>query len=728
MSTFQPLLEVIDAFPGSGKTFYFVKAAHKMLRSKKSSPYIFLYVAPTKALLSEVVSRLRGVGSGKLHTIWSADDDDFTDIPSRDVARILSSANPYTKSSGVVHHLGGLLDPSSRTAASPGSVILTTYAAFLKLPPPKPQDDTRKVWVFFDEARKCLGVRRTVSMPVSGVFPLLHLYDPKVYEEEYPSGWVAFKITRPATTAQLAALATRNGHSQAYDGAASNQMISYLQQADYTRSTQHLMVNLKGVDLPFLEIKPGVWKVDLSQLNKPKKGLSAQKISLYPFMKPTRMFDGYERVTMLSAFFKHSQMYHMLKQQSYRMVDLIHPSPETLRHIEKSPRLTKAYQSAQEIRVRSTKLRKDLQSRLTLVPLLSASEGFKPSDFDDPLPLKSQRRLTKNLLSRGLITAPEVVTKVNRLVKEAKVGWGTYDLLAHVWNFYYYYDSPFLSPSKEEKSKMKRRDDLFDLKKELYLLLKPFMVKKDGTPRDPLDILLKKGLDWILQNNPDLKWGMATPPLTVLNSRLRPIPYMPVIASGKCQTLWKKSALIADTLDEAHQKWGPYLTLTDGPYLNGLNQWLTDTYFIHLAALNPPLDVVRLYKKALPEYNPDYDHVLENLIQTVYRTNLRVPFASAPIHMILSHEELAHSLCHMLKRNFRIEPPSLNLTELRIVTKSTPTRTKAEQSRVNTLRSYWSRYKARAAAGDDKAKEKFKEVDRELRQLGWKPQKRRRSL
>jgi hypothetical protein len=151
-------------------------------------------------------------------------------------------------------------------------------------------------------------------------------------------------------------------------------------------------------------------------------------------------------------------------------------------------------------------------------------------------------------------------------------------------------------------------------------------------------------------------------------------------------------------------------------------------YFIHLAALNPPLDVVRLYKKALPDYNPDYDHVLENLIQTVYRTNLRVPFASAPIHMILSHEELAHSLCHMLRRNFRIVPPSLNLTELRVVKRDTPTRTKVEQTRVNTLRSYWSRYKVRAAAGDKKAQEKFKEVDKELRQLGWKPQNRRKSL
>ena len=721
----------MDALPGAGKTSYFLITARRMLLSKKAPTHTFLYVAPTKALLSEVVQKIRMIKTRKtlIYTVWSADDDDFTDTPNRDIARVLSLANPYTKSSGVVHHLGGLLDPKSKTAAPLGSIILTTYAAFLKLPPPKPEEPTRKIWVFFDEARKCLGVRRTVSMSVPGIFPLIQLYDPKVYEKERPAGWVAFKITRPATAEQIKELRDLNYSRRAYDGtSSSSQMIAYLQQADYSRSTQHLMVNLTGVDLPFVEVKPGVWKVDLNQLKVPRKTWASQKVSLYPFMKPTRMFDGYDRVTMLSAFFKYSQMYHMLKQQSYRMVDLIHPSPDALEQIENTPRLAKAYQSAREIRERSLKLKKDLQVRLTLVPLLSVAKGFKPVPFDEPLPLRSQRRLTKNLLSRGLITSPEVADKVNRLLQKAGVRWGTYELISYLWNFYYYYDSPYMTPTLEEKATMKRKDAFFDLKKELYLMLKPYMVKKDGTPKNPLDILLRKGWTWIENDNPTSKWGLDTPPLTVLNSRLRPIPYMPVISSGPCQTVWKKSALIPDTLEEAHLRWGGKLTLTDGPYLNGLNHWLTEMYFIHLAALNPPLDVVRLYKKALPDYNPDYDHVLENLIQTVYRTNLRVPFASAPIHMILSHEELAHSLCHMLRRNFRIVPPSLNLTELRVVTRDTPTRTKEVQKRVSKLRVYWSRYRAKAVSGDDKAKEKFKEVDKELRQLGWKPQRRGRSL
>jgi hypothetical protein len=85
------------------------------------------------------------------------------------------------------------------------------------------------------------------------------------------------------------------------------------------------------------------------------------------------------------------------------------------------------------------------------------------------------------------------------------------------------------------------------------------------------------------------------------------------------------------------------------PSLYGINTYKDLNAFAHLAALNPSPDLVKLYKAVLPGYDVDLDHSIDNLVQMLYRTSLRIPELKNPVLLIVTHKATSDLLAKKLK-------------------------------------------------------------------------------
>lgn len=79
--------------------------------------------------------------------------------------------------------------------------------------------------------------------------------------------------------------------------------------------------------------------------------------------------------------------------------------------------------------------------------------------------------------------------------------------------------------------------------------------------------------------------------------------------------------------------------------LHGINLYSGVNAFVHLAALNPAPQLISFYKMLLgPAYDIDQDHSIENLVQMLYRTSLRVVGNKDPVLMIVPYKAQAELL------------------------------------------------------------------------------------
>jgi len=81
------------------------------------------------------------------------------------------------------------------------------------------------------------------------------------------------------------------------------------------------------------------------------------------------------------------------------------------------------------------------------------------------------------------------------------------------------------------------------------------------------------------------------------------------------------------------------------PRLQGVNRYHNLKAFAHIAALNPSPQLIHMYKVLLgPKYDIDQDHSIENLVQMLYRTNLRAVGPKDPVLMIVPYRSNAKLL------------------------------------------------------------------------------------
>lgn len=247
-------IDYISTLPGMGKTKWAVQ--HLAHHIERGDGY-YIYVAPSNELLLEVRNYLLL----KLKT--SAE---------RAKIELLSSK---TLDSKVVETIYARLE--GRTSkfgyekpAPPGTVFLITHEAFLLLPRIPGSNTIR---LCFDEARKCVSQDSQVRLNLK---------------------------TKQAVLSQF--YAVEDGHFLLLQPkVSSTDFARLLKTLSLTAKQKHALKRLfQSVNNPRLSVY-----------------LSAKGTNnyLYEVVLPSRVFEGFKSVVLMSAFFEDSQMYYLLKRQ-----------------------------------------------------------------------------------------------------------------------------------------------------------------------------------------------------------------------------------------------------------------------------------------------------------------------------------------------------------------------------------------------------------------------------
>lgn len=630
----KPYLSVLDAFPGSGKTHLFRSVVFAAFTMGIDNHFVFLYVAPTKILCEEVHRDIRK----QLKTYWldyspSRVEEYLSRADSR-MHRVWRGAEPTTASAS--KRLNELLGTSGDLSkvAKPGSVIFTTHEAFSRV---RNVPTASKTWVFFDEARQCLGVQHRIQLPLNLAPKILKRFSPvevklNINSEKSPERKV-YKLRPPKTDLKLS-LAEENP-KVLHSILTLNRL---LETTETGRSSVYILAPEAAVEE-----------------SSSKKLLSTDRsISVFPFQNPKGLFQNYARVVILSAFFKDSQMCHSLADH-YHIVDVLRPQEDSTYPNWIRTLISECTgKGRQSIKKRDRILRMNTGSKLKVVPLLvgSSDETESHSILETRLEeISSKDRLSKNCLTSGLIVTPDVQSQVIRYVEKNQLAMHSQDVIQSVWLHWHYLKPENVSLRKRIREfwGLRYKKDYKEHVPALYEILEPFMVDK-GLPIFPAWTLTRQA------RSLSKLMGSKEKPLLVYNSSSRDMAYTPIPKKILEEVGLKKFHIVKDTQTLLREKFEKSFDIPDSPRLNGLNKWKESKHFVHLAALNPPLDTISLLKQVLPKYDAEYDFLLENLVQTLYRTSLRdvssTVYDETPVFMYITKASVGRLLAQKIKLGF----------------------------------------------------------------------------
>jgi hypothetical protein len=576
MSTFY----YIDAIPGAGKTEYFVNLAERHLRN--GSKKILMYVAPTARLLHETLRRLSVRPGVRTKDIWMVLDN----------SRVTDWADPgYVPPSArwvrdqpatAINYLLGLMGQEDYDAAKykrlyakscdrqlqAGDIVFTTHETFLRVRAAHKDSKLRDIHVVFDEARNCVLSSKAVTLPGrewKEFIPCIDLEDVDTSKKSSAKGWHVFLVKRIKSTQEVMQSFKVDKKSKIPEGI--KDVIKLYEQSAKSGRTDMYM-------LAFEDLKDSV----LSGDNK--------RVSVHITLRPTRLFSGYGRVTLTAAFLKYSQMYHFLKKEGNKFVDLTEKSD--------SP-------SIRSIVARSKSLQQGVKRRLRVAPLMPVVKTVDGK-------IKRQT-LSSHMLLNNWVVPVDFQGKTPGSI----------------------YDSP----------------PLWVMLREAGIIFDEWRKKHDSN----LPLLTTINVD------SGQKWQEGVRFLSVIHS-IRAIGhlYAPVerqhfLRASEKTDIELTSPFWIDFFKKTLFDTSDKFEIPQSPSLYGVNSYSHLHAFAHLAALNPSPDLIKLYSSVLPDYDVDLDHSIDNLVQMLYRTNLRDPEGREPVLLIVPH----HSTAMMLARKIGID-------------------------------------------------------------------------
>ncbi len=600
----------IDAMPGAGKTAYFVDLANSLLRKPNR---ILLYVAPSLALLHEALTRVRS----------------HKNFDNRYTSRLFLVATPANIKAEGIHRsevqyfnnapvkiLNYLLDllpadqmPTvgtvpSRTA-QPGDVIFTTHESFLQV---YNRDSTgndfrllRNTQVVFDEARQCVvaqnpmrGVRNSDFAKIMTAFAL-GAVESRWDGKERP--WQVYQIKSAKPLAYLKTVFHPDSIPRSI-------RLLHRTVMQYTTSGRASVYLLVQGDL-------NTFALESNQMH---------NASVYAILRPTNLFDHYKQVTLTSAFFKDSQLYHFLTKDGHTFKDLM--------QVSDSPAIDK-------IRKADKLLRASLPSRLQVGVLLNAKE-------DDRARSVYRQVLTSSLLSSGMVVPSRFkLALVNKYVSSNLT---SADVISKLVN-----NEPISSNQKFQDA------------------LTPYAVPPLWLLLEEADRLINNARATGLLADKDKQALLTINKVGFQQWTPGNISYLKIIESvyrnGEIVQVVNDGYRSLISSEEKHQlasvskEWQRKLrkllfnklqnnfVLPASPKLQGINLYQDLNAFVHLAALNPSPQLIHMYQTLLGnDYDIDQDHSIENLVQMLYRTNLRMAGKKSKVLMIVPYKTNAELL------------------------------------------------------------------------------------
>lgn len=259
-------INYISAIPGLGKTKFSVSQLARCVREKTNYA---MYVAPTVELLLEVESYLKQELSVQEMTqvrIFHSKDDKVG-----------------TVSHSVKMALTGGKDQHGRIFKEPklGMVMLVTHATFMNL---KNLPGSEIIDLYFDEARKCVSQSHSIKL-TSKKQKYLVL---KALSLERHGDTRYFKVT------------------------------SDISKQDYLK----LMAKTTWEPRQRRAVDALVKAAHNKRFDTYVSGVKDKSLKIFEVTMPSKIFDGFKSVTLMSAFFEDSQMYHLLKMAGTELIDV----------------------------------------------------------------------------------------------------------------------------------------------------------------------------------------------------------------------------------------------------------------------------------------------------------------------------------------------------------------------------------------------------------------------
>lgn len=259
-------INYISAIPGLGKTQW---AVAQLVKCIKRQTRHAIYVAPTVELLLEVESYLKKY------------------LTAKEMKRVRVFHSKGGKVGTVVHsvkmNLVGGKDQFGRVFKDPepGMVLLITHATFMNLQDIPGSEDMD---LYFDEARKCVSQSSNIKLSSKRQKELV---------------LKCLKLIRHKNT----------GYYKAS---------SDISRSDY----QKLMAQAVWETKQLRAVEALVRAARNKRLDTYISSVDGASLKIFEVTMPSKIFDGFRTVTLMSAFFEDSQMYHLLKQSKANLVDV----------------------------------------------------------------------------------------------------------------------------------------------------------------------------------------------------------------------------------------------------------------------------------------------------------------------------------------------------------------------------------------------------------------------
>lgn len=554
----------VNSYPGAGKTHAALDIAEATLRAVDAD-YVLVYAAPTHLLLQQFKKNLA------------------KRIPKRIGA--VHTVSPGSGRPPVEQQFDGLLNSavlgsfSIRKVAN-GSVILVTHECLTLVR--KNLEGKHRVSLIFDEARQCIQTAMSLRVPT------------RVVELVMAECIVINEAMQGKSGKATGRWSWRSDKS--FD----TSIIRSLWPASKTSP------RLLDKFLTFLNhLRNGtlhVW-VSLSETK-----LANQEFEINVLLSPSRLFYGYGKVLILSAFFEHSQMYFFLQRQ---LVDLKTPrGRERLALFEPSDRVFLINVTDQLIdKVRVKRIQRNRLSS-ALMTYLFENES-----------------LSKYHIQRGIVVPQTTNQKKNRWNKE-------YQRLAEEEGTVPESYKKFWALMSSTDSRIQLRTSAYG-RRDLLLSMEP-------SPRSVVQYMALASLQ--IQRAWLAKKGRTIEPLLLcVNSREYATSH-----SG----IWEQEALEQLLNGKGNRA-------IEVPVISqGLNTWRKYTTAAFMATVKLTTDQIEFLSDVIPDYDADVDRTVDQCIQFIFRSSLRIASASSECLVIVSDKQLATKVNETLGLHLRTVRPS----------------------------------------------------------------------
>lgn len=622
----------LDAYPGVGKTAI---AVDLMIRSIDK---VCIYVAPRHVLLEEVYKRLYERAS-QLLAKGRITQEAYNDFVKEGKNRRLVVHINEKKAAEAGRTVGQYLEDRVNLSR-PGDIVLCTHENFVRNG--NFDYDYSKLLVVFDEARKMVLERRDQRIAVTdrqkvALFRAFEPYRHPIFlrDDQDRKKYSGFSRYSAPESDQNHIL--REARDMLYD---MNVEETYGVDTSPSSAFQALVSDMCNPRLDVylrLPLKLDDLLREEPQFDEKLKGVT-KKQSVFQVVSPAKMFERFGFVLVMSAYFRHSQIYHLLKNY-----DRIHP--EQNRIFDLVP-----YKISAQHQARMDEKRELIESRFRSVriyPLLSKDQKVSMTNLELSCIVPRDRlesmyqELEKNGIRRDQVAGilrGRIGNKGKGSVQKAKMIKSAASRA---------FGNPL--PEDDEAHKTFRRQG-FAHPVSGYFHLAQYVVyfitqkadarkERNAIAGIPLISMNKKHLEEMANEGMRIPSGESTrvrqmitePPREELERELaKALTYQQrVVLSGRGPYDMPFNLVMPDPL--------------------GLNIYRDRNFIAYLSARNPTPDVVSLFKVLIPEYSVDDDYAGDSAVQAVTRLSVRDQAASERVFIVVPDIGLARILQRKLR-------------------------------------------------------------------------------